>query len=628
MATPKRSIRSVGEIGVDLARGIQKKDRRYDRFWNYKPVPVLMDDGSGEGFFTTRKKITAAFGANRSTKTTANAFLAIVMYTGIIPPVLQGVWPWEQQLRDLTVGPNKRPRYVRVVVMDYNKHWPIAIRPMFLDDEEQGMLPEAWASNWDPVAHQFTGPDGSILDIFSADPQQDIDPVRLRGGKIDHTWIDEINRETVYTESASRPAASPTSPGIVSLSYCPQNGFDWTYDIFHNACYFRKGDRSYRKPAADQHPDIYSIKVSMKDNPSISAEAYESQKRRYRPWEVAFRVDGEYSERASNEYFHVDQIIRWEDRMSPGVAAIVHEVDVNPETGTFKGKLELLEDVDIIQEDREHDERYNCVWRIWEKPMEGEKYILSVDIAEGNVESDFHSASVWKCTDKAKPMQVAHLHIRQYKPGNLALQVCCMANVFGNCLVVPEANNTGGGMFLDRARRYVNMYKRIDQATQEDKPSEKTGWFTSKHNKGPMLDNAYKMLQQNALMREKTGSVDDEGMPVYRNYCPFNSRPTLGEFISYQEKLDRDKNGISKVTWGAPHSGHDDCVMEAVIAWKVIQDEFSKISTCKLSRSAVKLKKDKHYLGKKPRTTKAFSGLKKQRRLSDLGRGRGVKHAR
>ena len=106
-----------------------------------------------------------------------------------------------------------------------------------------------------------------------------------------------------------------------------------------------------------------------------------------------------------------------------------------------------------------------------------------------------------------------------------------------------------------------------------------TGWFTSKHNKGPALDNAYKMLMLHAVMQEPTGKYDEDGLEIMENYCPFNSRPMLGEFISYQEKLERDKNGISKVTWGAPNSAHDDTVMEAVIAWKVIRDEFFKISS-------------------------------------------------
>jgi hypothetical protein len=625
----KRVIRSIGEIGQDMAQGIRKKDIRHNRFWNMEVFPIFVDGGQGEGFFSTKRKTAIAYGSNRSGKTVAGAHKAIMIYTGIIPPALQGLYAWEETLKNLTTGPNKRARYVRIVVMDYGKHFNTAIRPL-LEDNSLGYLPEAW-SEYDPVHHQYHGPDGSILDIFSADPAQDIDPNKLRGGRIDHTWIDEINREAVYTESAARGAASKDSMGTVDLTYCPQNGFDWTYETFHNASFERKGDRSILKPLEQQNKQIYVVKVCMKDNPYITLENYERQKSLYRPWEVAFRVDGEYSERTSDAYFKVEPMIEWEaqGRCSAGVPAIVHEEETDPESGTFKGKLELLDSYDVIQEGQRYDERYHPVWRIWEKPKDGEKYILSADIGEGNRKSDPHSMSVWRCTDPEKPKQVAHLHITEYKPGNLALQACCMANVFGDCLLVPEANNTGGGMFLDRARRYVNMYKRIEQSTQEDRPSPKTGWFTSKHNKGPMLDNAYKMLMKHNITMEPSGKhEEDTGEPIMQNYCPFNSRPTLGEFISYQERLERDKNGISKVVWGAPNSAHDDCCMEAVIAWKVIRDEFSKINTCKIRKNPVVVKKDEHYLGKKSRVSKAFDGMRKQESIRTLGAGRGVRNGR
>lgn len=181
-------------------------------------------------------------------------------------------------------------------------------------------------------------------------------------------------------------------------------------------------------------------------------------------------------------------------------------------------------------------------------------------------------------------------------------------------------------MFLDRARRYKNMYKRIDQSTQEDKPSEKHGWFTSKHNKGAMVDNAHKMLMEMAVTNVESQEYDRDNKPIIRNFCPFRSRPRLEEFISYQEKLEPDANGINKITWGAPNTAHDDCVMDTVIAWKVIRDEFSKISTCNLIKKRVRLKKNKHYLGEQEQKGKAFSGFKKQKSLKHLSRGRGVRN--
>jgi len=620
-------IQTLGEIGLDMANSIKRKDKRHERFWNFKPFDVFLDRGDGLGYWQSKRQTKVGYGSNRSGKTVNAIAEAVMIYTGIVPPTLRGVYAWEDKLNALVTGPNKRARYVRIVVMDYGKHFNTAIKPL-LTDPDLGYLPEAW-SDYDAVHHQFTGPDGSILDIFSADPAQDIDPSKLRGGRIDHTMIDEINREAVYTESAARGAASPDSMGTVSLSYCPQNGLDWTFDELHNSNYVKKGDRSYLLPIDQQSDEIYVVKVCMKDNPYITAPAYERQKKIYRAWEVAFRVDGEYSERTSDAYFKVEPLIEWEaeGRCSPGVPAIVHEIETDPENGVFIGDLEIIRNGRFIQEGQKYDEKSYPVWRIWERPRDGEKYIMTADIGEGNPKSDPHSVDIYRCTDQKRPKQIAHLHITEYKPGNLALQACCMANVYGDCLIVPESNNTGGGMFIDRARRYVNMYKRIEVSTQQDKPLEKVGWFTSKHNKGAVLDNSYKMLQMHATMKMPTMEFDEDDEVITENYCPFNSRVTLGEFISYQEKVVRDKNDIAKVVWGAPHSGHDDTVISTVISWKIIRDEFSKVSTCKIEKSMLALRKDRHYLGEQKKTNRAFNGLKKQRSLSKLGRGRGVKNA-
>lgn len=614
---------SIGEVAMTLADNIEQQDERYQRFWNYVPVPKLME---ADGFYGTDRKYKGIFGANRSAKTYACIFEDIMIYTGIIPPSMQGLYHWEDKLKALTTGPNRRPRFVRIIVMDFAEHWPVTIEPM-LTDPILGMLPEAW-SDFNPEQHIFRGPDGSILDIFSADPSQKIDERKLRGPRIDHTHIDEINREEIFNESKVRSAAHADSPGTTSLSYCPQEGFDWTYDIFFKACYERRGGRSVRKPIESCDPDIYSVKLTMKDNPSITPEEYERQKRGFKSWEVAFRVDGEYSSRTSDAYFDIEPLIKWEEeeRCSPGIPAIVDELEVDTETGAFKGDITSIEETDV-QENGTYDEVHHPVWRIWELPEDGAKYVLSADIAEGNEKSDPHSASVWKAIDEGHPKQVAQLHMRLIKPGSFGIQCACMANAYGDCLLVPEANNTGGGMFIDRVRNYSNFYSRIRLEDEEEKQTTKLGWFTSAHSKGPMLDNAYKMLGRMAAEKKVLGQLPG-GRDVTENYCPFNSIFSLKEFASYEEKLEKDKHGINRTTWGPRPGAKDDCTMEAVIAWRIIAHEFSKLSTCRIARNLIKQIPDNHYLGEKPRQTRAFSSWKKQPKMSAIRARHGGGYAR
>lgn len=626
-------VQALGEIAQEFVRDIGKTDVRYNRFRNYLPIPKLMKDGE---FFSTEKRVKSIFGANRSSKTTACAFEAVMLYTGIIPECMKGVYAQEDKLRALTQGPGKRARYVRIIVMDYSEHWPMTIEPM-LTSPDFGMLPESWSSDYDPQTHMFHGPDGSILDIYSADPSERDEEGKgerkLRGPRIDHTWIDEINREGVYTESAARPAAHADSPGTLSLSFCPQEGVgSWTTDTFVRARYYQKGSDWAELPEAKKNQDVYAINVAMRDNPSISDEECARQKRLYKEWEWPYRVDGWPTHRTSNVYFCMEDLVKWEDepRYSPGVPVQIIEDKIDPESGVFEGHMNVIEDEGLIQPGAILDERKTPIWRIWEEAIEGEKYVLAGDIAEGNPKSDPQSVSVWKCTDKLLPVQVAQLHIVEMKAGEVANQCGCMANIYGACLLIPEQNNTGGGQFIQQARHYPNLYRRRskdDTATTE--VTEKLGWHTDKFNKGPMLANAYRMLATMAAVRLPNGE-DEEGKPLFKNHCPFNSRISLLEFESYEERLKRDaKTDVATVIWGARMGAHDDAVMEAVIAFQIINYEYNQILPCKLKPKVVHPTTDEHYLGQKQGITpKAFSNYKKQPKMSTLRKQSGAGNGR
>ena len=55
----ENSARSIHDISQDLALSIAKPDSRYDFFWNYTPIPAVMD------FFASKKKVKAIIGANK-----------------------------------------------------------------------------------------------------------------------------------------------------------------------------------------------------------------------------------------------------------------------------------------------------------------------------------------------------------------------------------------------------------------------------------------------------------------------------------------------------------------------------------------------------------------------------------
>lgn len=555
-----------------------------------------------------------------STKTWGTTFETIMIYTGLIPPSMQGVYAHEDELRRISQGIHKRPRHCRIIVQSMN-HFADTIEPILTGST--GLLPEAW-SDYDKSLHMFRGPDGSFLEIMPIDPREKIASKTantLRGGDIDHTQIDEITAEPAYTESSVRAAAKRDGPRTVSLAYCPQEGFDcWTYRTFYEACYEVKAKKTARKPPERCHSEVYSIQVSMKDNPSITRESLESQIRRLRDWEVAFRVHGEYSQRAANPFFDMETLVEWEleNRCSDGTPCRMIKKRVNHDRGVFQAQM-------LQADEGTFDEAKEPIWRVWEWPRDEEKYVVVMDAAEGNPDSDPNAIGVWRCTEPSMPKEVAQLRMRRIKPGLAALQAAFASNVYGGggnryALVVPERNTTAGGIVVDRIRHHKSMYKRVKTEKQQNEQTEVVGWSTNGHTKGPMLDDAYEMLGEMASMKIETKEGE------FRNYCPVSSSITLQELQAYEERLRTRKDGVKVFEWGARAGAHDDTVMQMMIAFRIIKNEYQKIKPCKMSRYSGTTWEDSDESRSRETGRRAFGGMKQKKSLREL-RGR-KSHAR
>jgi len=590
---------SLSEMTREFVEGLKVKDERWERFYNYQPIPIYLREG---GFWRTDKRVKAIIGANRTHKTYQACLESVIVFTGIIPKALQGVYPHEI--------PQNRPRHVRIIVQDYTKHWPEVIRPMLVG-EDYGILPEGW-DNWNESEKMFTGPDGSYLSILAVDPhEKDTLRVanRVRGAQIDHTMIDEINHMIVYTESLVRMAQVKDGPRTITLSFCPQEGYEcWTYEELYCSGYDKR--TKLPLPPDKLHPTIFAQQVRMRDNPNITPEVRAEICSGLKDWEIAFRVDGEYSQRAANPYFNMEMLIDWEQgrRCSDGIPVKMVEVDVSPDKGVFKGRMEMATDF---------DEQFEPVWRVWELPKHGEKYLVTSDSAEGNKQSDMNVSDVWKVTDPQKPVQVAQLRIRLIKPGEHAVQAACMANYYGDCLLVPERNTTAGGIFVERVRNYKNIYTQVKDVGDLDvKETTKLGWSTTNTTKGPMLETCYKRLQEFAAM----GSEGEE------NWCPIKSAFTLHELMGYEERVVKRENGMkSTVVWGGRAGAHDDTVITCSIAMQIVTHEYEKISACILKKN-VPVSHELSELEKKAAAAsvgkRAFQKLRKKRSLKELRQAR------
>jgi len=555
----------------ELVNSIRHNDPRLDCFLNFVPPPIYLRKG---GYFQSKRSTKVIVGGNRSFKTSVAVWEDVMIFTGIVPYALRGLYAYEKELALMVMGEKRRPRHVKIILPSYSRIWPEVIKPMLMGDPTKGgrgFLPEAWAENFDPQEHIFYGPDGSILSIVAIDPTEKLDDNPLRGPAVDHTHITERTQQGVYSQILVRAKGIPFGPKDVSLEFCPEDGYeDWTFKGLY--CQGYNPNSNEPLPEEKQNPAIFVQKVTMRDNPDISEEEIKDIERSLPAYQVAFRIHGNYSSMATNPYFNMDMLQDWnKNQVFHDGAPLVFDINkVDYEMGIFDGKA-------VFCKENDHDETKVPVWRAWERPVEGCKYLISADTAMGNVDSDYQVADVLKLIDFKKFIvfqQVAQLRMCQLRPGDFATQCALMGKFYGGALLVPETNTESGGTFIDRIRNYENIYLRQSNVTKSsEKQIDKLGWHSDRFSKPLALETLYKALQQ-------CYSV---------GYCPINSIFTINELMSYEERVVRDKLGdYMKTEWGNRPGAHDDTVMSMAIGSRIIVKENFKLSACKLPDDMLK----------------------------------------
>jgi len=603
-----KSGMSMMDIGSSLVTDMTVRDARFEYFWNYKPINKLV---MGEdAWFRSKKKTKILIGGNKSSKTTHAIYEAIMIYTGIIPPPMKGIYPH--------VIPVNRPRRVRIIVYNFTEHFPMTILPLLIGDPDmgaEGMLPEAW-SKYDPQQHIFYGPDGSMMSIIAIDPSERVDPRILRGPLIDHTVIDEINQECIIDESLTR--LTKDGPNTVTNCYCPQEGTEcWTYNRFYVPNFDPVSEK--KRPMAEQHPHYETEVLSMRDNPSVTEEQIQVMIQSVKPWEVPFRVWGKYSNTASNPYFDIESCLAWdrEGRCEEGRKIEIIPNDIDKDTGHFNGFMKTTE---------LHNPNKYGIWKMWGGPKQGHKYVLATDTAEGNERGDFSVADVWDFTDSERPYQIAQLRTRALKPNDFAIQCACMATVFGSCLIIVEAKGYSGGAFVETVRNYKNLYHRTSRSRDRITETQTIGWDTNVHTKGPLLDNLYNSLRECLSVRIPSTNSSDKKR--YTDYCPLKSRATLVELISYEERIEKNRDGSKKIILGAARGGHDDTVIAMAMAFWILKVETNKITSCNFKKNSVvnsltELEKQAEIDEKGKRS---FSNIKKKPNIVSLNQRRSLRN--
>jgi hypothetical protein len=172
--------------------------------------------------------------------------------------------------------------------------------------------------------------------------------------------------------------------------------------------------------------------------------------------------------------------------------------------------------------------------RIWRWPVEGHRYSMGVDVAEGLEHGDFSSIHL---IDAKLDQVVAHWH-GHIDPDLLGTDVAALIGRFyNNALAVVEANNHGGTTLkaLQRAK-YFPIYRRRRLGNRQEDQTEVMGWLTT--------------------VKSKPRAIDELNMDLREGRLTLWDKDTVAEMRTFV----RDEKGRMN---GSPH---DDRVMSLAIA--------------------------------------------------------------
>lgn len=179
---------------------------------------------------------------------------------------------------------------------------------------------------------------------------------------------------------------------------------------------------------------------------------------------------------------------------------------------------------------------------IWEQPLQGFRYVVGVDSAEGNGNDN----AVIEVLNAYTGEQAAEFASNDIAPGDLGDLSVRVAKKYNNALIVPEINNTGVSTVDRIKRKYVNVYMRevMDKRTRQT--SQSVGWRTTG-------------VSKPKLVVDLEEAVRDE-------FISINSEEAVKECQTFVKTDEPGKQG-----YGAEGTKKDDRVMALGLAYQGIK---------------------------------------------------------
>lgn len=197
---------------------------------------------------------------------------------------------------------------------------------------------------------------------------------------------------------------------------------------------------------------------------------------------------------------------------------------------------------------------------LWEKPRKRQRYVVSVDVSNGQ-KLDRSVIDVTRVGTLAQPPeQVSQYVSDQIDPSDLAGVIDVVGRLYSDydgvpALVAIECNGFGLGTQAELIRHfgYANLYvwQYEDAATASGRYTQKYGWWTSTRTR-PLIIQRY--------IRAVRHCDEVTGLPEYQINSPF----TIAELADFQTP-GQDWAAV------AVSGGFDDCIMAGAVGVHVAQ---------------------------------------------------------
>ena len=132
--------------------------------------------------------------------------------------------------------------------------------------------------------------------------------------------------------------------------------------------------------------------------------------------------------------------------------------------------------------------------RIWEQPLEGERYVIGVDVAQGFEHGDYTSAHVIACRSR-KVVATYHAHIDPDLMGSDVLPK--LGNWYRKALIGVESNQHGlTTLKYLHGKKYFPIYYERSPKYKKSVPTDVLGFRTSQVSKPLIIDNLTEAMRE------------------------------------------------------------------------------------------------------------------------------------